>query len=242
MSPPSVVVYAPGKGAAYGQAVSPSSPRKAWAALERFLDEAAIVLRGPERVTLSAHRPTQWDADPATLERVVTQTTERFGAPQRRGPEQRAYPSGELLGLGALEWLGDDRFAEFRDYLIAGAPWPKATIGPLEVRAHYQFYWRDPDGAGPLPEQLSGHATVDGTLPSEFTVTFAPRSVIAPEFWFPFSAADPRLADLLRLITPSLPFKWSARHFRLAVPKTGGSGYTDRRFDAETLLRSATAA
>jgi hypothetical protein len=232
---PLVVCYAPDKGAAYSHALRPASPKKAWTAVARFLAECAE-LEEPRTVRLAAYRPTEWD-DAALLDECVERTVARFGVPDLEAGGGVRFPSGEVVRGGYLEWRAPfARFAEFRDYLIAEEPWPKALVGPVTLSATFRFRWRDPDGAGPLAQQLAGHCTEDGSLRSEFAVTLSQRSTVSPNLWFPFAPIDPRLADLVQLSSTVLPFRLSARHFRLAVPRPSGQGYTYRRFDASGLV------
>jgi hypothetical protein len=147
------------------------------------------------------------------------------------------WPRGEPVPGGYLEWqVGAERFDEFLDYLRANEPWPKAVLGPVALSFHYAFYWWDPDSLGPVPEQLTGHCTPNGSLPCDFGISLSRRSYVQPDLWFPYSPGDPRLRDLIQLAASELPFSLSPRHFRLAVPQKAKLQYNFRRFDASSLL------
>jgi len=223
---PEVVRYAPDKGASFGHALRPSPPKRAWKAVEGFLAECEDV-KGPSTVTLSAYGPTQWD-DAAIAEACMARTVERFG-----------IPDFSVEGVaGRLEWNGADRFAEFRDFVLAGDPWPRTLLGPVSLRASYDFLWRDPDSVGPITTQLTGHLTEDGSLRCNLSIALERRSTASPLLWFPYQPSDPRLADLLRFVVPRLPFRISSRHFRLAIPLKNRKGYQYRRFDASHLVQA----
>jgi hypothetical protein len=229
-----VVCYMPDKGAAYSHALRPASPKKAWSAVSNFLS-ACTEVEEPSTIRLVAHKATEWD-DAALIQRCIEHTVARFGEPVVDVGGGQQFPSGVPVKGGYLEWQAPFvRFPEFRDYLIAGE-WPKAVTGPVELSAMFRFCWRDPDGILPLPEQLSGHCTEDGRLRNELTVTLARRSSVSPTFWYPFAPDDARLADIVQLSAMTLPFRMSARHFRLAVPRADRGGYVFRRFDASGLI------
>ncbi|MBM4188774.1 MAG: hypothetical protein FJ206_15835 [Gemmatimonadetes bacterium] len=235
MTHPPVVRYSPGKDAGFSHGLRTTRPSRAWQAVERFLADCADVT-GPTRICLRAYRPTEWD-DASVVDAWVAHARERFGPPDVTSGGGRIWPSGETAGGGYLEWRGDpERFREFLAYLSSREPLPKAVLGPISLSCAHGFFWRDPDGLGPVPEQLAGHCTDDGSLPNWLEVNLARRSSVQPEFWFPYPPNDGRLRDLLRLATAALPFRLSARHFRLAVPRNDQRGYLLRRFDAAALL------
>lgn len=232
---PTVVRYEPDKGASYGHTLRPARPRGAWQTVQAFLEGCAEV-EGPERICLTAHRATQFD-DPVICERCVNAAVTRFGDPDSTTGGGFMFPSGEPVPGGHLEWIGDQsRLSEFLEFLFAGDPWPKTTVGPIAVSATYRFLWRSPDSLKPLQEQCEHHLTADGCLRNVLAVSLERRSFVQPLLWFPFSPTDPRLADLIQLVTSSLPFKLSPRHFRVASPLKGGGGYSFRKFDAASLF------
>lgn len=231
---PETVLYEPDKASGFTQALLPSRPRLARVAMAHFLGSCEEV-RGPARVALRAYHPTQWD-DPVPIERCAERVLARFGPPAHTASGGNLWPSGEPVMGGHLEWLGNERYEEFCDFVVAGDPWPKATLGPVSVEATFSFLWRDPDSMSPLPALLQGFGSADGTLRSAITVTFQRRSTVAPSLAFPYRHDDPRLRDLIQLLTPQIPFRLSPRHFRAVVPTRNGTDSTFRRFDAAALL------
>ena len=232
---PTVVRYEPDKGASYGHALRPTRPRGGWESLQAFLGGCAGV-EGPERIGLIAHHATQFD-DPVINQRCVNAAIARFGNPDSTTGGGGTFPSGEAVPGGYLEWTGDQsRLSEFLEFLFGGDPWPKTTVGPISVSVTYRFLWRDPDSLKPLQEQCEHHLTADGCLRNTLSVSLERRSFVQPQLWFPFGPRDPRLADLVQLVTRTLPFKLSPSHFRVASPLKGGGGYSFRKFDAASLF------
>jgi hypothetical protein len=206
------VVYSPNMSAT-AHVSRIADPRKAWGVICSLLDACENV-SGPSDARFTAYKATKWD-DAAIAARCVAATVDRFGRPRIETEGGRLFPSGEPQPGGYLEWpVPAERFPEFRDYVLAGHPWPKTTLGPVELRFDYMFQWRDPDGRGPHPAQLSGHPTPDGQQRSCLTVTLSRRMYTSPHLCFPFGPTDPRLFDLLSFVTPLLPFKLTPTHFR----------------------------
>ena len=220
-----VVHYAPDKGASYGQALAARGVRGAWEAVQSFLARCTLP-DSPESITLSADQATEWDPDPPAAEACIARVVARFGAPHQRQGFRRHWPSGEPLPGDVLTWPGSaETLPEMVAFLVAGEPWPKQTLGPVEVHFLVRFQWRDPLSGELLPSRPIGR---EGAR-SELLVTLGRCQFVQPTLWFPFAPADPAFVALLRAVAPALPFALLPRHFRLAVPKRDGSGYRYRR-------------
>ena len=218
----------PDKGAGYGQALRPRGVRKSWEALQRFLTQCAVA-SSPGNMKLTAYRATQWDDD-AVANDCISGVIAHFGAPHHKQGGARRWPSGEPLKGGQLEW--DCPAARVRNmitFLAAGEPWPKQTLGPVELTFSVRFVWRDPSSDRVLPGQTAGHGTPDSSLHSSLLLTFGRRCFVQPTLWFPFPEGAPGLSDFLRAITPYLPFTLLRRHFRVATPIHEGKHYQFRR-------------
>ena len=215
------MIYAPDKGVSYGQAPRARGVRRVWDDVQRFL-AACTVAQPPEHVALTAFRATKWDDD-ATAEACLVRVRKRFGAPdedERSGGEM--WPTGEPVKGGHLRWRGTpERVPELVEFMAAGEPWPKQTLGPVELRVSYRFAWRDPATADRIVA-ADGSA---GVPLSEITITLGRRSFIQPTLWFPYAWTDPRLASLLEALSPCLPFPLLARHLRSATAQPDGSGF-----------------
>jgi hypothetical protein len=114
-------------------------------------------------------------------------------------------------------------------YLASQEPWPKQTLGPVELRFSVYFQWVHPESNEIVPGQEAGHATPDGSLRSNLLVTLGRRPFVQPDLWFPFPEGSPALSDFLRAVAPYVPFELLPRHFRVAIPRRDGKGYRFRK-------------
>jgi len=223
-----VVLYSPDKGASFGQALRPRRVREVFAAVQHFLADctAASPL---ERIRLVAYRATQWDDD-AVAEACIARTAERFGAPDQIEGGGTQWPSGEPVKGGSLQWSGSlSTLQDMVDYLASGEPWPKQTLGPVELRFSVYFQWVHPESGEIVPGQDVGHGTPDGGLQSNLLVTLGRRPFVQPDLWFPFPEGSPALPEFLRAVERFLPFELLPRHFRVATPQRNGKGYRFRK-------------
>lgn len=113
MRAPEVVIYAPDKGAGYGQSFKARKIAGAWESLNAFL--ANPTTSSPtERPRLVVYRATKWDDD-AVAEGCIRSAIERFGDPHRQettgehhGPlgnhRRAASLSGTSVGKRCLTW------------------------------------------------------------------------------------------------------------------------------------------
>ena len=221
--PPSTseaVLYAPNKGASYGQALRPRRVRPAWEALQRFLSVCAVA-SPVESVRLIAYRATEWDYD-AVSNDCIARVEARYGVAHRQRGAGRLWPSGKPLKGGSLEWDGSaSTIEDMVSFLAAGEPWPKQTVGPVELQFFVSFLWRDPHSADVLPDQIER---------SNMLVTLSRRHFVQPSLWFPFAEGAPAFSEFLRHIQPLLPFTLLPRHFRVATPTATESRYRFRKF------------
>jgi hypothetical protein len=222
----SAVLYQPDKGAAFGHALRPSKAAGAWKGVQRFLDDLADGVR-PSGVRLVAYRATTWD-DPNVVAPIVDSVVSRFGEAMTVVGGGMNVTTGMPVAGGYLEWRGDETsWLDFVQFVVAGHPWPKTTLGPVSAEASFRFHWKP--GVAPMHGDPS-----DSPLHSELGITLARTSYVQPRLWFPHPAGSPELSELVRLVMKIAPFRLSARHFRTATPKKDGSGYRFRRFDAES--------
>jgi hypothetical protein len=223
-----VVLYSPDKGASFGQALRPRRVRQAFHAVQHFLAHCAIA--SPlERIRLVAYKATQWDDD-AVAEACIARTVERFGAPDQVRGGGTHWPSGEPVKGGSLRWSGSLATVEdMVDYLASGEPWPKQTLGPVELQFTVYFQWVHPGSSEIVPDQDTRHATPDDGFHSNLLVTLGRRPFVQPDLWFPFPEGSPRLPEFLQAVEPYLPFELLPRHFRVATPQRNGKGYRFRK-------------
>lgn len=99
-------------------------------------------------------------------------------------------------------------------YLDAGALWPKAAIGPVELRFTQQFRW--PPRLTEAARRTS-HPNVE-TAGGTVTLWLGQRCFVQPTLSFPFAYDDLAFVQFLNAIQPTLPFRMHANHFRAIVP------------------------
>lgn len=223
-----VVLYSPDKGASFGQALRPRRVRQAFNAVQHFLSNCATA--SPlERIRLVAYQATQWDDD-AVAEACIARTVARLGSPDQVEGGGTQWPSGEPVKGGSLQWVGSPATLEAMvEYLASGEPWPKQTLGPVELSFSVYFQWIHPGSGELVPGQEAGHATPDGSLRSNLLVTLSRRPSVQPDLWFPFPEGSLGLSEFLRAVEPYLPFNLLPRHFRVATPQRNGKGYRFRK-------------
>ena len=215
------VVYSPDKGSSFGQAPRGRGVRRVFDDVARFI-ATCTVAQPPSRISLTAYRATQWDDD-TSAKRCIELAQARFGMPdEQESVGGQRWPSGEPIKGGHLRWKGaQSNLAEMLDFLASGEPWPKQTLGPVELSFVHQFEWSD----SVLVQQQSPEAH-PGMIPtSDLIITLSRRSFIQPSLWLPYAPDDDGLRSFLARIDPLLPFKLNSRHFRVAIPKTDGSGF-----------------
>jgi hypothetical protein len=219
-----VVFYSPNKGASYGQAIRPRRVRQAFEAVQHFLSNCATS-SPPERIRLVAYEATRWD-EGAVAEACIARTVDRFGSPDQITGGGTQWPSGEPAGGGLRQWLGSPvTLEDMVDYLASGEPWPKQTLGPVDLIFSVDFQWLHPGSREIVAGQENGHFTADGSLSSNLLVTLGRRPFVQPDLWFPFPADSPELSRFLRAVEQYLPFELRPRHFRVATPTKNGKGY-----------------
>lgn len=223
-----VMLYSPDKGAGFGQALRARRVRQAFEAVQHFLTHCTIA--SPlERIRLIAYRATEWDED-SVAEACIERTIAHFGPPDREEGGGTRWPSGEPVKGGSLQWDGTAAtVGSIVDFLIAGEPWPRQTLGPVDLSFSVSFQWRHPTSGEVLFSQESGHATHDGSLRSTLLVTLGRRPFIQPDLWFPYPEGAPGLREFLEAVQSYLPFELLPRHFRVATPQRDGQGYRFRK-------------
>jgi hypothetical protein len=223
-----VVLYSPDKGSSFGQAIRSRRVRPAFDAVQHFLARCAIA-NPIDNIRLVAYRATQWDDD-HVAEACIARTVAHFGPPDQNEGGGTHWPSGDPVKGGLLQWTGSLTSLESMvDYLASGEPWPKQTLGPVELKFSVYFQWLDPRSREILPGQRAGHATPDGSLRSNLLVTLGRRPFVQPDLWFPFPEGSPGISEFLRSVEPYLPFDLLPQHFRVATPKRDGKGFRFRK-------------
>jgi hypothetical protein len=222
------VVYRPNKGSGFGQAFRARRVREAAASLERFLI-SCTTYSGPVNLQLKAYRATEWDDD-FVADSAIARVSETFGPVHAEESLGQKWPSGEKLKGGTLIWeLKSEELPYLVDFVASSEPWPKQTLGPVEIHASYSFQWTDPDTGTVLPGQDSGNATADGRIRSSLLISLGRSQFAQPDFWFPFPEGAPKLSSFLHRVAGLIPFRLNSRHFRAAIPNRDGSGYSFRK-------------
>ena len=128
--------YQPDKTASYRQAMRVRSLSRAWSAIQEFIASDVVVEQVAD-VCLIAYRPTQWD-DSAVADRCIDLVRAHFGSPDDDGGI--TIVSASDTGPALLRWRRtSDHLPEFVDFLVSHSPWPKQTLGPVELSFSIRF-------------------------------------------------------------------------------------------------------
>ena len=224
----SIVLYQPDKGAAFCHALRPSQPAAAWQAVQSFLDSCAEDI-GTSGMRLVAYQATDWD-NAELVAPIVESAIRRFGPADIAASGGMNISTGQPVAGGYLEWRGDGlAWPELVQFVVGGHPWPKTTLGPVSAQITFQFNWKTVLGPKPLLGSMN-------TIENQLHVSLERMSFAQPRFWFPYPVGSPALAQLVRRVVSTAPFRFTARHFRAATPNKDGTGLLFRRFDASSLL------
>jgi hypothetical protein len=210
-TPMPYLIYRPDKNAAFGHAPRKRRVRAFWTDVQRFL--AACTL--PEAATaiqLIAYRATKWD-DESIAEACIARARQHFGVPEQDiGSGGAAWPSEEPTLGGHLSWSGTpDRLEEMLAFVAEGEPWPKQTLGPIDLRVRYYFRWRDPHTGDVLRSQPESWSIPKSSL----SLTLGRRCFVQPDLAIPYAPGDPMTQVILKAAVPFLPFSLQDRHFRV---------------------------
>jgi hypothetical protein len=222
------ICYHPPKGNCWGHTLRHRTAKRAWDAIDLFLTRCTIAepvqLR---RFVVHGDRP--WGAA-GDAETHIAAATAAFGPNERVSLNSFVSPAGVQTDWQDLVW-GPERvpFAAALDFLAAREPWPKRRSNAVSANIEVSFQWRNPDTGELLANQDVGFATDDGALRSTLHIELGQRTHIGPDIRLPFPEGSPRLPPFLRFIQSGFPATLHEKHFRVATPRSKGTGYAVRR-------------
>jgi len=213
-----ITIYSPNKGMSYGQSPRKRGINKVWEDINNFLNTCTIV--DPiYYFEIRAFYATEWDDD-TTANRCVEMAKSEFGNPDKDTHEGGLnWSTGKILKGGICEWKKSiDEIDRVIKFLSMHEPWPKQTLGPVEIQLNYDFLWRGSfsnDEPNPIPHDNYRKIEIPK---SNMLIIIGKKSFIQPAFWFPYSENDPTFIEFINRLNPFMPIKLLPRHFRAAIP------------------------
>ena len=190
---------------------------KAWDNVSNFLTNCSTTTPDePARISLTAYTAFHGDPNPEIADKIIQETKQLFSCGQTK-PVSYAYPSGIPDSQTRTEWDIDTKdLQKAIDYVVKGQPWPKFTLGPVELLVTFDFKLLDPTTKTELPNQEQK---------SNLMIWLTRNCVCSPDFYFPFGQADENFKSAIEKIEPFLPFKLEQKHLRLGRPNKDKTRY-----------------
>jgi hypothetical protein len=191
--------------------------KKAWDNVCNFLTNCTTTSpQQPTSISLTAYTAFQGDANPEIADKIIQETKRLFDSGQTE-PVSFAYPSGIPSRQTKTEWDVEIRdLQKTIDYIIKGQPWPKFTLGPVELFVTFDFILLDPTTKTELPNQEQK---------SSLLIWLSRNCVCSPAFYFPFEQADENFNRTIERLKPFLPFKLEEKYLRLGRPNKARTQY-----------------
>ena len=227
-SSPHVVTY-DGLPASAGGAHSlrAKDPDKAFRRVRSFVEECTAQASPPSWVfRVAAGGP------PAATEHLVALATDRFGGPRHRArthTEWNVAPGAVDHALDMLGTAGPDAVTSHGHSLAALTCGMRVDLLDPLARAPYPDI--TPDAFGRFA--VDGYGRLLGASGVRATVGTAASSV---SLWLNLPAAD-RLAPAARHLQDHLPFRLSAKHWRLWQPTRSGDAYRSTKIPSPVHTR-----
>ena len=198
---------------------------KAWDNICSFLTNCTTTK--PEeltRISLIAYTAFQGDPNPEIADQIIKETKQLFDNGQT-DPVSYAYPSGIPDRQTKTEWNIEVKdLQKAIDYLIKGQPWPKFTLGPVELIITFYFKLIDPTTKAEIPNQEEQ---------SSLLIWLSRNCICSPDFYFPFEQADENFKRTIERLEPFLPFKLEEKYLRLGRPNKAKTLYTFNKLKTE---------
>lgn len=196
-----VIAYHPPKSVSFSHGPRARSPRKAWAAIQTFLQEHTIgELREP--IELEVWGAGQW-TDSKVLDSARKKASEIFGTVTNI--------SGEFWS-----WkLESSKLEEALEFVFAYEIQPKQPLGPVNLYLRFSFAWRDMPNPSIRTTHFNSGNLLGITLSSH-------KVIIQPTFLFGASDTDSIFSQRLDQLEQLMPFKpKDSYYYRLESKKTG---------------------
>jgi hypothetical protein len=191
---------------------------KVWLGVTNFLMNCTSVpVEEPTSVYLVAYDAWEDDEHPELVAKIVADLGEVFGEPKTE-PLSYHYPSGVPSTQMKSEWKFDKSdLSKVVDYLIKGQPWPKFSLGPVELIISFHFNLVDPITKIELPNQSNK---------SSILVWLSRSCSCSPTLYLPFDTADQSFKSYVDKTQPYLPFKLEEKYLRLGRLNKSKNRYT----------------
>lgn len=199
------VSYHPPKSVSFGHQPRLRDPRKAWAAIGKFLEELTSFELLP-RIELTCYGPDR-GLSPAVAMARISEARKLFGPEEDRSRTNPLWkiPQAQLPAAIAFA-LDNDKF-------------PKQRIGPAWLHFNYAFLWQDFER---LPYQTV--ANQDRNRKSRLMIFIGHNGMfLQPAFIFPAPWNSEMLRSFLTRIEPLTPFRFRDQYFK-RVLATGSGG------------------
>jgi len=199
------LVYHPPKSTGHGHGPKVRGQRKAWAAIQAFLNEHTVSkLRTP--INLKLWDPSEW-TDSAVVDATRQEAIEGFGPPTNI--------SGEFYF-----WeLPLERLSDAIEFAFADETRPKQALGPTSLYVSYSFTWK----AIPNPPLLESRKPF--SRGSSIGIFIGGRRVfIQPTFIFEASDQDPLFVSKLQELESAMPFTPKSSYYYRIEEKKSGNG------------------
>jgi hypothetical protein len=211
------IFYSLPKSRTIQQLIGGRKIEKAWDNVCSFLTNCTTTAPDqPTSISLTAYTAFQGDPNPEIADKIIQDTKQIFYSEQTE-PVSFAYPSGIPNKQTKTEWdIEAKDFQKAIDYLIKGQPWPKFTLGPVELIITFYFKLIDPITKAEIPNQEEQ---------SSLLIWLTRNCICSPNFYFPFEQADENFKRTIEKLEPFLPFKLEEKYLRLGRPNKANTQY-----------------
>lgn len=211
------IFYSLSKARTTQQLIGGRKIEKAWDNICNFLTNCTTTKPDqPTRISLTAFTAFQGDPNPEIADQIIQETKQLFDN-GKTDTVSYAYPSGIPDRLTKTEWNIEVKdLQKAIDYLIKGQPWPKFTLGPVELIITFYFKLIDPTTKAEIPNQEKQ---------SSLLIWLSRNCICSPDFYFPFEKADENFKRTIEKLEPFLPFKLEEKYLRLGRPNRTRTQY-----------------
>ncbi|MEI9943780.1 MAG: hypothetical protein WDN26_06110 [Chitinophagaceae bacterium] len=198
------------------QALTGGKIEKVWANVERFLTACTNAdINNPHNIYLTGYTADEDHGEhPEVASKLIKKTKEVFG----NGITDTIgylYPANTPLRQTKTEWkLIPKDLNKALEYIIAGQPYPKYNLGPIELIISYDFKLVDILSKNELPNQQ---------YTSSLLLWLTKRNCVAPSLCFPFVEPNRHFWDYVGSIEKFLPFKFDQKNLRLGRSNKKGT-------------------
>jgi len=198
---------------------------KAWDNVCNFLTNCTTATPDkPTKILLTAYSAFPGDSNPEIAEKIIQETKHLFDSGKSE-PVSYAYPSGIPDKQIVTEWIIKDKdLQKAIDYLSKGQPWPKFSLGPVELIITFYFKLIDPITKTELSNQKEE---------SNLMIWLSRNCVCSPSLYFPFEQVDENFKKTNERLEPYFPFKLEEKYFRLGRPNKSKTQYIFKKIKSD---------